>query len=316
MPPLQSSGIKRKREVIDDEATHGLQRQSILDISMIKLRTSPKRRIEPCLRRSVLILNTLKHIELELQNEGVIIHTSTEAAMNKIPEMSTTELTLDPLPDMSTFISPQPISVPMQLDPPSMIGSSASGEYFDKDVSGMVDLLPCKPVLRCESSSLGHESSPPDFVALPNGAAACAVAKSPLAEDANNNSMVSVPYVSNSVPTMDDPFSDIDISLDFDLMAWSSTLTSLPVTTPASPMPSSSSTTPPLTPLSPSKLLPSLSIEDILHSFPQTSWLEPDTHILSSAPLAPVLNSQCSTYCRTDSSLDDLENIMQILVGL
>ncbi|KAK7493379.1 hypothetical protein BaRGS_00015279 [Batillaria attramentaria] len=310
MPPLLSSGLKRKREVVDDEASHGLQRQSILDISMVKLRTSPSRRIEPCLRRSVLILNTLKHIETELQSEGVIIHTTTEAAMNNIPEMSTTELTLDPLPDMSTFISPLPISVPMQLDG-SGVESSESGAYFGRDSSAVVDLMPCKPIFE---SSLAQASSP--LVGLESLSNASAeMPKSHQTGDSNNNSVAQVPYASCSTP-MGDPFGDIDVSLDFDLMAWSSTLTSLPVATTSSIAPSASSSSSTPVPLSPTKLLPSLTIEDILHSFPHPSFASGLDTPSPPAPISPVLNSQCSTYCRTDSSLDDLENIMQILVGL
>lgn len=309
MPPLLSSGLKRKREVVDYEVTHGLQRQSILDISMIKLRTSPKRRIEPCLRRSVLILNTLKHIETELQGEGVNIHTSTEAAMNKIPEMSTADLTLDPLPDMSTFISPQPISVPMQLDGLSLAGSNT---YFEKETSAVVDLTPCKPVYQSAETSFTQHSSSSGLTSLPSPVA---MPKPHQAGDSNNNSVAQVPYIGSNMPLMDDPFSDIDISFDFDLMAWSSTFTSLPVatSTSASVASSSSSST---AALSSTKLLPSLSIEDILHSFPHPNFSSNLETPTSPALITPVLNSQCSTCCRTDSSLDDLENIMQILVGL
>lgn len=304
MPPLSVAGVKRKREVQDDEYTHGLQRQSILDISMIKLRTGPKRRVEPCLRRSVLILNTLKHIETELKMEGVNIHNSTEAAMNNIPEMSTTELTLDPLPDMSSFISQQSHSVHMPIE--DLCTLQVDGNEYNTKVTdiGVADLMPCKPVFDGENQqeSLPQSATSTSLNFLPS--ITCVAANSAPSQGEASNTLAHVPYLSSTLPLLDDPFSDIDITCDLDILESSIGSSITPVTSPLS-----------LSPIvvSPSKL-PSLTIEDILSFFPTPSHyggLDTTSPVVNS-----VLNAQCSTYCRTDTSLDDLDNIMQILVGL
>ncbi|CAH1791147.1 unnamed protein product [Owenia fusiformis] len=65
-------GQKRKHDELETEPIEYTQRrQTILDISMCKLKKphSIKKR-EMSLRRSVLIYNTLRHIETELQHEG------------------------------------------------------------------------------------------------------------------------------------------------------------------------------------------------------------------------------------------------------
>ena len=73
-PQPPTTTMKRKLEDmdVDDDSllTSSEQRQSVLDISMLKLRSGPVKKVEPSLRRSVLIFNTLKSIEAELREEG------------------------------------------------------------------------------------------------------------------------------------------------------------------------------------------------------------------------------------------------------
>ncbi|XP_063957908.1 SERTA domain-containing protein 2-like [Lytechinus pictus] len=82
MPGLVGTGTKRKRDDGEDgvEGSHRLatcsqvcsytlQRQCVLNLSACKLQMS-RQQIEPPLRRSVLICNTLRHIERELRAEG------------------------------------------------------------------------------------------------------------------------------------------------------------------------------------------------------------------------------------------------------
>lgn len=82
MPGLVGTGTKRKRDDGEDglEGNHRLatcsqvcsysiQRQCVLNLSACKLQMT-RQQIEPPLRRSVLICNTLRHIERELRAEG------------------------------------------------------------------------------------------------------------------------------------------------------------------------------------------------------------------------------------------------------
>ena len=77
MPGLVSPGFKRKHDALEEDEGKGchpaqaytMQRQGVLNISICKLKKT--RAIpEPSLRRSVLICNTLRKIELELRAEG------------------------------------------------------------------------------------------------------------------------------------------------------------------------------------------------------------------------------------------------------
>ncbi|XP_071962373.1 cell division cycle-associated protein 4-like isoform X2 [Antedon mediterranea] len=74
MPVLVNPRLKRKFIEVDEIEGRGgihycVQRQSVLNISICKLQMS-RALIEPCLRRSVLICNTLRQIEKELRSEG------------------------------------------------------------------------------------------------------------------------------------------------------------------------------------------------------------------------------------------------------
>lgn len=82
MPGLVGTGTKRKRDEAEDGlegsqrlatcsqvCSYTLQRQCVLNLSVCKLQMS-RQQIEPPLRRSVLICNTLRQIERELRAEG------------------------------------------------------------------------------------------------------------------------------------------------------------------------------------------------------------------------------------------------------
>ncbi|KAL4237249.1 hypothetical protein ACF0H5_001968 [Mactra antiquata] len=97
-------GVKRKIEDNECERCPQNQRQSILDISVGKLHVKTKKKVEPPLLRSVLILNTLKHIESELLKEGVQTPTNTSAFA--IPEVDPNSTVIDFLPEQT--ISPKP----------------------------------------------------------------------------------------------------------------------------------------------------------------------------------------------------------------
>ena len=100
------NGAKRKHDEVDggaasrtsSVATYVTQRQSMLDISMVKLQNSPTRK-EPSLRRSVLIFNTLRRIETELQQEGIKLHPNAKASL--LPSIeSGDDVTLDSIPSV------------------------------------------------------------------------------------------------------------------------------------------------------------------------------------------------------------------------
>ncbi|XP_064603672.1 uncharacterized protein LOC135469077 [Liolophura sinensis] len=99
-PATKSSAKRKLSDVESDDQAYQDPRHSILTISMCKLKTCPVRRVEPSLRRSVLIFNTLKIIERELQREGLPIM-PTDSTLS-LPAMDTEDLTLDILPDVGS----------------------------------------------------------------------------------------------------------------------------------------------------------------------------------------------------------------------
>ena len=114
MPP---SGVKRKHETFEDGVA--IQRQSILDISRCKLQQRMSRH-EPSLRRSVLIFNTLRHIERELRREGVMLNPAQAASL--LPTLApTSDATLDPPP------SPMPDACPSGETPTGYTSPPHSG---------------------------------------------------------------------------------------------------------------------------------------------------------------------------------------------
>ena len=105
-PPARAG----KRKLSDMETGEGYvdQRQSVLNMSMVKLHSTSHRRTEQSLRRSVLIYNTLKHIETELYTEGVPLHpAATKPCL--LPGQPHPALTLDPRPEGAAASSPAPL---------------------------------------------------------------------------------------------------------------------------------------------------------------------------------------------------------------
>ena len=107
---MQLVGVKRKYDEMEgvaeaDETTpmsmtssvsYPAQCQSVLNISMFKLRTPPCKK-EPSLRRSVLIFNTLRYIEQELKQEGCKFMPPPPPIVFPPAEQ---DMTLDPPPPM------------------------------------------------------------------------------------------------------------------------------------------------------------------------------------------------------------------------
>ena len=118
-------------------ASYPIQRQSILNISMFKLRTPPCKK-EPSLRRSVLIFNTLRYIEQELKQEGFKF-----------------------MPPPPPIVFP-PAEQDMTLDPPPTPGDASAcpvEDFSDNDGECMdMDTIPSSP-LACSDSHLATCSS-------------------------------------------------------------------------------------------------------------------------------------------------------------
>ena len=347
-------GVKRKHEEGDDVQRHW-QRQSIIDMSMSKLRTNSSQRREPCLRRSVLILNTLKEIESELKREGVDTHQSTEAARNEIPEMSMAQLTLDPLPDMSTFIYPLSSSslVPMSVD-------SSSGEDGDHLVqsssvvdllpakplvvqdSSVVDLMPPKPLIGCQDQALSQTpssmyygtpsnvSTVPPSPSLYYGASSLdsgvVSQPSPMYYDVPSldapssaeyflTSLLELPKVNETGDSNNNFAAQGPYSTGSNSNSMIQCLASLPL--PEVLLSEADALEAGELPLLQSSSI-SMNIEELVHSLQEAidtvAARTPPPPPPAPAP-APVLNVQCSSCSRTDSTLDDLDSIMQILVG-
>jgi len=110
-----ASGVKRKHEEVENDGANSYhdQRQSILNISMVKLRTPAPtpRRGDTSLRRSVLIFNTLRHIETELQHEGVTL-SNNKPLLPSLQPITDMELDLRPGSEgeMTPPLTPQPAS--------------------------------------------------------------------------------------------------------------------------------------------------------------------------------------------------------------
>ena len=229
-------GMKRKLEDIDlTETKTGNQRQSILDISVGKLHYKNVKRVEPPLLRSVLILNTLKHIETELLKEGSHVSNSSSFTLPKGDMKSDTidmlpadhfnmdtDVSMDqsaPLPSIDTFVGTKVVPVDPKL--------KENVELFEKDLeSNLTTLYP---------ASLKIEEMFTEF---------------------------------------DSPITELDMFSSYTLNGM--------------------------------KLTP-LSAEEVLHSFPNTNTSDYTT----------LLGAGVSPFCKGESAIpmEDLDNIMQILVG-
>ena len=236
-------GIKRKLE--DPEVTTTVvQRQSILDISMFKLQSNPVKRVEPSLLRSVLILNTLKHIEVELQNDGV---QTSGADSSSFSLDDNSDIAMDILPDMHTI----------------------NHDVVQHDIN----------MSKGETSPL-----PPieTFVELSNVPVPTALKHSPDEKTrCDKNDMYSNHPFFTSPTKVEDMLADLDFSqTDFDI--FSSLASSM-------------------------KLTP-LSAEEVIHSFPAHTSVITESY-------ASLFNASVNNTCKGEVLPEEIENIMQILVG-
>ncbi|XP_022333025.1 cell division cycle-associated protein 4-like [Crassostrea virginica] len=247
-------GVKRKSDEMEFEF-EGNQRQSVLNISMCKLQNPSARKVEPSLLKSVLILNTLKHIETELRKEGISSELPPSATLTFHNDAE--NFTMDVLP----------------LD--TLDGSS---EYIEQDMSDLHinGNLP-QGMDSSEDQSISKAPLPPfeTFVELSNSS-------NHNANSSPKNKVTSQKFDiwSSSLQTnipfkVEDVLADTDLSqCDFDIF------TSL-------------SSTIKLTPLS---------AEEVLHSFPSNT-------------LSDSYQTFLSTSCKSDILPEEIDNIMQILVG-
>ncbi|XP_062619757.1 uncharacterized protein LOC134281290 [Saccostrea cucullata] len=247
-------GVKRKSDEMELEV-EGSQRQSVLNISMCKLQNPSGKKVEPSLLKSVLILNTLKHIETELRKEGISSELPPSASLSFHSDAE--NFTMDVLP----------------LD--SLDGSS---EYIEQDMSDLHinGNLP-QGMDSQDDQSISKAPLPPfeTFVELSNSSTHSAN-NSPKSKVIGQKIDIWSSSLQSNLPfRVEDVLGDTDLSqCDFDIF------TSL-------------SSTIKLTPLS---------AEEVLHSFPSNS-------------LSDTYQSFLSTSCKSDILPEEIDNIMQILVG-
>ena len=230
-------GVKRKLDDLELDKTV-CQRQSILNISVGKLQVRSMKRVEPPLLRSVLILNTLKHIETELLREGVQSPTNTSAFT--IPEVDPNSTIIDFHPEQQQ--SPK--------------GAEDAGDQTGPLPS--IDTFVGARVTTEENIKMSTELS--TFASLTEASLAT-IYQSPL--------------------RMEEVLSELDFTMcDYDMFSAVSGA---------------------------NKLTP-LSAEEVLHSCPNSSSNFNETY-------TTLTNATLSPFCKSETAFDDLDNIMQILVG-
>lgn len=254
---MLSSLHSMKRKLDDDAAPekkiYGMERQSVFNMSMCKLKMSPIKRVEPSLWRSVLILNTLKQIECELEEEGEPVKPVFDPGI-----LSGPECVLDTLPEVDGSLLTGVEILTLQSNPQVVVPYTAASDRLDKDaaVSGsptLQDLSPTKYMFKDFSEPV---------LPLPGA----------------------MPSSPNCIK-VDEMLTDVDLSHD-DFDMFSSLAASMKLTS--------------LTPLS---------AEEVLHSFPGHNGSSlPETY-------STLLNTQFNHYCKNDR-MDELDNIMQIIVGM
>ncbi|XP_072166091.1 uncharacterized protein [Diadema setosum] len=147
MPGLVGTGTKRKRDDGEDSlegsqrlatcsqvCSYTLQRQCVLNLSVCKLQMS-RQQIDPPLRRSVLICNTLRQIERELRAEGRHYDCSRVSML-----ISNQPLCLD---------SPNKESIPASHESGSSGGSSSDSRGCSSERSRANSENACPPTPRC-----------------------------------------------------------------------------------------------------------------------------------------------------------------------
>lgn len=321
-------GIKRKLDEssLFDKSYHD-QRQSILNISMCKLKTFPKRRVEPSLLHSVLIFNTLRCIEHELREEGVSVNpAATPAFLPSIPSQDT--VNSDPLPgadasshnleqhntklewkgaqsvsnrtqicrtvsvtpipmDTSSLDTASPISTRInQVQVPPSVSPKEQSSNVTKpaevDINSNLSSCESMNTTLTEFSKLLAASQ---WTMNSNGNSGNGVATSingftasAMSTAASNFSTTASNFFSSNSSRLDYFFSDSDLDLSvYDFDLFS--------------------------PISTNMRLTPLSAEELLHTFPSPT-----------DPLVPFTNAGGS--CKNDVHCDDLDHIMQVLVGI
>lgn len=230
--------MKRKLDDVElYEIKPSNQRQSVLDISVGKLQYKTAKKVEPPLLRSVLILNTLKHIEAELLKEGSQLSSNTSFSFPKVDMKSDV---IDILP-----------SDHLKMDTDILISASQSGPLPSIDTFVGTKVVPVELKAK-ETNDISER---------------------------DNESNLATLYPA-SLRT--DIFSEFDLPVSDSDMFSSCTLSGI-------------------------KLTP-LSADEVLHSFPNTG---------SSESFATFLGGGVSPFCKGESAMpmEDLDNIMQILVG-
>ncbi|CAI9724492.1 Hypothetical predicted protein [Octopus vulgaris] len=283
---LDTMGVKRKFDDLEasvDLQCYGKQRQSILNITMQKLCTIPERRVEPPLYRNVLIRNTLKHIEQELHDEGITLPMMPSMDSNfSYTNMDSSDCFLDHLPtdssdsqDKGNHDIVNSITGLRPLD-------YTTSEHMDMTETGETNIA-VSPTVRSVNGDSSSSSVVPLMTSLDR-----------LSTFEGSVSIAQIPSPTSPLQKADDIFGDIDLSpFDVDFVALAN---------------------------SSSKLTP-LSAEEVLHTFPgvTTTNLSSPTSPSSATAETPtytsLINTQCSSYCRTDV-LEDLDNIMQILIEI
>jgi hypothetical protein len=269
MLDIPGMGVKRKHAAVEGERSYRAQRQAVFNVSMCKLHTSlppPARRVETPLLRSVLILNTLKHIEIELQKEGIPVPGSAEISAGV--DFSEHDDALPP------SCPPPPTSVDHEMSESSHVSSASVGSE-NKIVETVlppfetlvVDITSSNKLRSVDKSSLPHREL--ESVRLKDARFHSTIPYRDL------SSLLSGP----SHHRLEDLFADIDLTVyDFDM--FSSIASSI-------------------------KLQP-LSADEALQSFPGQCAAENYTALLNT-PIQP--------YCKGEVAMDELDSIVQVLVG-
>ena len=304
------------------------QRQCVLNMSVCKLHKTPQRRIEPSLRRSVLIFNTLRYIENELKMEGINV---TQSAMSDglVPALDTAthELNLDPLP--TTLDHPMcPPQRTNRTTSPVALGDYNSCQSSTGDMVAL-DYQQCvEPPLDVPMETCGISVSPCSMMSVLNSApvlsvtpqhmpltACCSpVTHIPTHTPTEHTSITTFDLDSASItttttsvavstntpgepvhPPPSDIFADIDVSrYDFDFL---------------SPFSMNSSSS-----VASNKMLP-LNCDDLVHSFANASATLVNSEQFTNSAFTALRTERPSTF-RNDLLGDDLDHIMQVLVGI
>ena len=331
-------GVKRKYCEVEEPPCYLDQRQSILNISMCKLKTTSTKRVEPSLRRSVLIFNTLRYIEHELREEGVCSMGSTSFLPSLQPSCD-----LDPPPgaectnqnDSSVCITRNAQFVSNQ----SLVSTTSNSEQLDissspclgqrHDTDDVLSTLSVCSTSHSNSttvSSLTHKTS----ITVNNNHIPYTqqAHMETVTSESSTGKQSSIETISTSAPTTNtsanNSNTDIFAMVNFTSLYEDSLSSNNAPPSQCAPLPvvtttTTATTTQPLlkfedildldvpmydfdmfSPLSPSVKLTPLSAEDLIHALPSSG----------------AFTDSLSTSCKNELLIDDLDHIMQILVGM